>query len=301
MAGGQGPPQGVRRGSVSAPHAHNSLECAEGPETVLLLAIDRPSYLAARRTSHPVPHRPRHFRIALAVRTLARRAWGQADSVQTHRQLPRRGTRPQCKSPSPSSTRVHRPPPPHADRPIHSLVRPQVRLPQPLGDVRLCRPRARRLRRAAFAGPAQPDSAGRQGQGRGRAPAGDEEGDQPGRDGAEAEACQECVIRSLAGQLRGPAVLAALTGHERPSGLAERPSLSQLLTFSRDRSEAIVYTWDYRSSASIWAALRVQPILSDEVQAFKALITIHKILQEGHPVVRRSRGPCSFDVRGIES
>ncbi|BGP07169.1 sla2 Src-like adaptor 2 [Rhodotorula toruloides] len=48
--------------------------------------------------------------------------------------------------------------------------------------------------------------------------------------------------------------------------------------------KAIVYTWDYRSSASIWAALRVQPILSDEVQAFKALITIHKILQEGHPV-----------------
>lgn len=51
-------------------------------------------------------------------------------------------------------------------------------------------------------------------------------------------------------------------------------------------AEAIVYTWDYRSSASIWAALRVQPILSDEVQTFKGLITVHKILQEGHPIVR---------------
>ncbi|GAA5822024.1 hypothetical protein JCM11251_004830 [Rhodosporidiobolus azoricus] len=48
--------------------------------------------------------------------------------------------------------------------------------------------------------------------------------------------------------------------------------------------KCIVYTWDYRSSASIWASLRVQPILSDEVQTFKGLITVHKILQEGHPI-----------------
>jgi hypothetical protein len=48
-------------------------------------------------------------------------------------------------------------------------------------------------------------------------------------------------------------------------------------------AECIVYTWDYHSSQSIWAGLRVQPILSDEVQTFKALITVHKILQEGHP------------------
>lgn len=47
--------------------------------------------------------------------------------------------------------------------------------------------------------------------------------------------------------------------------------------------KCIVYTWDYRSSASIWSGLRVQPILSDEVQTFKALILVHKVLQEGHP------------------
>lgn len=28
-----------------------------------------------------------------------------------------------------------------------------------------------------------------------------------------------------------------------------------------------------------------QPILADEVQTFKALITVHKVLQEGHPIV----------------
>jgi len=49
--------------------------------------------------------------------------------------------------------------------------------------------------------------------------------------------------------------------------------------------ECIVYTWDYHSSISFWSGLRVQPILSDEVQTFKALITVHKVLQEGHPVV----------------
>lgn len=46
----------------------------------------------------------------------------------------------------------------------------------------------------------------------------------------------------------------------------------------------IVYTWDHKSSQSFWAGLKVQPILADEVQTFKALITVHKVLQEGHPV-----------------
>lgn len=30
--------------------------------------------------------------------------------------------------------------------------------------------------------------------------------------------------------------------------------------------------------------LTSQPILADEVQTFKALITVHKVLQEGHPI-----------------
>jgi huntingtin-interacting protein 1-related protein len=49
--------------------------------------------------------------------------------------------------------------------------------------------------------------------------------------------------------------------------------------------ECIVFTWDYHSSISFWSGLRVQPILADEVQTFKALITVHKVLQEGHPIV----------------
>ncbi|KAL8792600.1 MAG: hypothetical protein Q9195_004823 [Heterodermia aff. obscurata] len=49
----------------------------------------------------------------------------------------------------------------------------------------------------------------------------------------------------------------------------------------------IVYTWDHKSSQSFWAGMKVQPILADEVQSFKALITVHKVLQEGHPIAVR--------------
>ena len=48
--------------------------------------------------------------------------------------------------------------------------------------------------------------------------------------------------------------------------------------------KCIVYTWDHKSSGSFWNGIKVQPIMADEVQTFKALITIHKVLQEGHPV-----------------
>ena len=66
---------------------------------------------------------------------------------------------------------------------------------------------------------------------------------------------------------------------------AYAPELRHVLVLTQV-VECIVYTWDYHSSISFWTGLRVQPILSDEVQTFKALITVHKVLQEGHPVVR---------------
>ncbi|KAG6332591.1 hypothetical protein ID866_6497 [Astraeus odoratus] len=59
--------------------------------------------------------------------------------------------------------------------------------------------------------------------------------------------------------------------------------------------KCIVYTWDYHSSISFWSGLRVQPILSDEVQTFKALITVHKVLQEGHPVtIKEAHGQTGW-------
>ncbi|EIW87058.1 ANTH-domain-containing protein [Coniophora puteana RWD-64-598 SS2] len=59
--------------------------------------------------------------------------------------------------------------------------------------------------------------------------------------------------------------------------------------------KCIVYTWDYHSSISFWSGLRVQPILADEVQTFKALITVHKVLQEGHPItIKEAHGQTGW-------
>ncbi|KAH3684022.1 hypothetical protein WICPIJ_004994 [Wickerhamomyces pijperi] len=43
----------------------------------------------------------------------------------------------------------------------------------------------------------------------------------------------------------------------------------------------IVYTWDHKTARPFWNYIKLLPI-NDEVQLFKALITIHKVLQEGH-------------------
>lgn len=45
----------------------------------------------------------------------------------------------------------------------------------------------------------------------------------------------------------------------------------------------IVYTWDHKNSRAFWNAVKIQPLQNDEVQLFKCLIMIHKVLQEGHP------------------
>jgi hypothetical protein len=45
----------------------------------------------------------------------------------------------------------------------------------------------------------------------------------------------------------------------------------------------IVYTWDNKSSKDFWEYLKVMPLKDSDIQLFKALILIHKVLQEGHP------------------
>ncbi|KAJ1915412.1 sla2 Src-like adaptor 2 [Mycoemilia scoparia] len=49
----------------------------------------------------------------------------------------------------------------------------------------------------------------------------------------------------------------------------------------------IVFTWDFRTSVPVWEGLKVQPLLADEVQCFKALISIHKVIFAGHKVCVR--------------
>ncbi|TFK77333.1 cytoskeleton assembly control protein [Pluteus cervinus] len=59
--------------------------------------------------------------------------------------------------------------------------------------------------------------------------------------------------------------------------------------------KCIMYTWDYHSSISFWSGLEAQPIHADEVQTFKALILIHKVVQEGHPVtIKEGHGQTAW-------
>lgn len=104
-----------------------------------------------------------------------------------------------CASPSFAARRSTSSCTAHSSPPLTHLVPlcAQVRLSQPLqhghGHVRLHRPRPRRLRLAPVQRAAQPDSPGRQGEGRGRAQQRHQEGHQPGRDGPKAEARPQCV------------------------------------------------------------------------------------------------------------
>lgn len=45
----------------------------------------------------------------------------------------------------------------------------------------------------------------------------------------------------------------------------------------------IVYTWDHQSAKAVFTTLKTLPLASDEVQLFKMLMVLHKVIQEGHP------------------
>lgn len=52
----------------------------------------------------------------------------------------------------------------------------------------------------------------------------------------------------------------------------------------------ILYTWDMKSAGSFWRAMKTFPALSDEIVLFKMLITMHKVVRQGHPMVCRFYG-----------
>ncbi|KAI9307340.1 ANTH domain protein [Cunninghamella echinulata] len=72
---------------------------------------------------------------------------------------------------------------------------------------------------------------------------------------------------------------------ELAQSIKKATSIEETAPKQKHVRKCIVYTWDHRTSAIIWNILKVQPILSDEVQTFKCLITVHKIIKDGHPNV----------------
>lgn len=62
---------------------------------------------------------------------------------------------------------------------------------------------------------------------------------------------------------------------------------------------------DHQSSQTFWSGLKVQPLMQDEVQVFKALQLVHKVIQEGAPITlleaQKQAGwleSCSRSVHG---
>jgi huntingtin-interacting protein 1-related protein len=74
------------------------------------------------------------------------------------------------------------------------------------------------------------------------------------------------------------------TETELATNIRKATSIEETAPKRKHVRACIVYTWDHKSSQSFWNGIKVQPIQADEVQTFKALITIHKVLQEGHPI-----------------
>lgn len=99
----------------------------------------------------------------------------------------------------------------------------------------------------------------------------------------------------------------------RPSN-SEEEALAQSVKKALDGSEVapkqkhvracILFTWDYKRSEPFWAMMRASPVLGDEVQTWKALVVVHKVLRGGHPIVsfhraRRPFGPVAILRNGI--
>ncbi|CAG8508941.1 12046_t:CDS:10 [Ambispora gerdemannii] len=72
--------------------------------------------------------------------------------------------------------------------------------------------------------------------------------------------------------------------HDLAQNIRKATSIDETAPKQKHVRSAILYTWDHHTSQSIWTGLKVQPILADEVQTFKALITVHKVIRNGHPI-----------------
>ena len=74
-----------------------------------------------------------------------------------------------------------------------------------------------------------------------------------------------------------------LTEHDLQKSLKKACSIEETAPKRKHVRTCIVYTWDNKSAKLIFRILKSQPFINDEVQLFKMLILIHKIIQEGHP------------------
>jgi huntingtin-interacting protein 1-related protein len=107
------------------------------------------------------------------------------------------------------------------------------------------------------------------------------------------------TARSVSGSTPNYGMPAVATStYVSPSGFSSAKEEQDLLSHVRKATKCketapkqkhvrscVVYTWDHKTSRTFWNALRLLNVYSEEVTCFKALIMIHKVLREGHPII----------------
>ncbi|KAJ2003133.1 sla2 Src-like adaptor 2 [Coemansia thaxteri] len=71
---------------------------------------------------------------------------------------------------------------------------------------------------------------------------------------------------------------------ELMSSIRKATSIDETAPKRKHVRNLIVFTHDYKTSVPIWEYMKAQPLRADEVQCYKALITLHKVIREGHQV-----------------
>ncbi|CAL9733108.1 protein Sla2p [Monosporozyma unispora] len=74
-----------------------------------------------------------------------------------------------------------------------------------------------------------------------------------------------------------------MSEHDLQKTLKKACSIEETAPKRKHVRACIVYTWDNKSARAIFQTLKSQAFVNDEVQLFKMLFVIHKVIQEGHP------------------
>ncbi|KAI9179654.1 sla2 Src-like adaptor 2 [Blastocladiella emersonii ATCC 22665] len=81
----------------------------------------------------------------------------------------------------------------------------------------------------------------------------------------------------------GRAINRAKSDHELMMAIRKATSIDETSPKQKHVRTCIMYTWDHKTSVPFWVALKNMPILTNEIQCFKGLITVHKVIRQGHP------------------
>ncbi|KAJ2455370.1 sla2 Src-like adaptor 2 [Coemansia sp. RSA 2336] len=72
--------------------------------------------------------------------------------------------------------------------------------------------------------------------------------------------------------------------HELMTAVRKATNADETAPKRKHVRNCIVFTWDFKTSMPVWELMKSQPLKANEVQCYKAIITLHKLIREGHHV-----------------